>query len=50
MDSKLYREVYTDLKKKGTTTISYDRYLDRMKNRNEAIKRKEYQERRIVLK
>lgn len=49
MDEKIYKEVYHNLKKKGTTKISLDKYMDKMKDRNQAIKKKEYEQRRIKL-
>ncbi len=45
MDEKLYKEVYADLKKKNIAKISYDKYMDKMVVRNEALKKKEYEER-----
>lgn len=51
MDNKLHREVYADLRKKGVSKkMTYDQYLGRMKNRNEAIARKDYEARKIKMK
>jgi hypothetical protein len=49
MSEKVYKEVYADLKKKKVTGLTYDKYRERLQVRNEAQKKKEFEERRIRL-
>lgn len=48
MDEKVYKETYNDLKRKGVTSLSYDKYMDKMVHRNNEIKKKEFEDRKIV--
>lgn len=49
-DERTYKEVYADLKKKKATGLSYDKYRERLQVRDEAQKKKEFDERRISLR
>lgn len=49
MNEKVYKEVYSDLKRKKATGLSYDKYRERLQVRDEATKKKEFEERRIRL-
>lgn len=49
MNEKVYKEVHADLQRKGVTKVSYDKYRERLQVRNEAQKKKEYEERKISL-
>lgn len=48
-DEKVYKDTYDELKKRGTTKLSYDKYMDRMVNRNEVIRKAEFEDRKIRL-
>lgn len=48
LDNKAAREVYDDMRRQGHINgMRYDTYLCRLKERNTAARREEYNERRI---
>lgn len=50
LDTPIYRDAYRDLIKcKSTKNVSYNEFLHRMKERNIASRKKEFERRRIVL-
>ena len=50
LDTQVYRDAYRDLiKSKLTKNVTYNEFLRRMKERNIASRRKEFERRSIVL-
>jgi hypothetical protein len=50
MNEKVYKETHADLVKRGIAKINYGKYVERIKSRDMAVKKQEFEDRKIRLR